>query len=53
MKDKELNNVVDAVMNMIDVFDFSKPRKKYDRKKNIWLKKVTINKDYDINALKK
>lgn len=53
MKGKELRNVVNAVMNMIDVFDFSKPPKNQNNKKNIWLKKVTINDDYDINALKK
>jgi hypothetical protein len=51
MKNKPLHGVIDGVMGMIHVFDFSKPIKK--DKKNIWLKKTTIKTDYDINALKK
>lgn len=52
MKNKPLHNVIDSVMDMITLFDFSKPPKNKD-KKNIWLKKVTVNHDYNINALKK
>lgn len=51
MKNKPLQKFVNSAMDLIPFFDFSKPKNK--DKKNIWLKKVTVKHDYDINALKK